>query len=88
MNVSSFKESLSENEPPKNCSVYLNALWYDAKGEWDKAHKLIQDVQIKMHHGYMPIFLEKKVLIQMQIIDIATREAGNKQNIVQQNYPL
>ena len=44
MKISAFKESLSGNEPPKNSSVYLEALWYDAKGEWDKAHKLIQDV--------------------------------------------
>jgi len=41
MNVSSFKESLSGKEPPQNCSVYLNALWYDAKGEWITAHKLL-----------------------------------------------
>jgi hypothetical protein len=44
MTLSSFKESLSENEPPQNCSVYLNALWHDAKGDWDKAHELIQDI--------------------------------------------
>ena len=23
---------------------YLNALWYDAKGEWDKAHEMVQDI--------------------------------------------
>jgi hypothetical protein len=45
MNFSSFKESLSGNEPPQTASVYLQALWYDAKSEWDKAHKLIQDVE-------------------------------------------
>ncbi|MDP4283237.1 MAG: hypothetical protein Q8891_02350 [Bacteroidota bacterium] len=44
MTLSSFKESLSENEPPQNCSVYLNALWHDAKGDWNKAHELIQDI--------------------------------------------
>ncbi|MEO6219877.1 MAG: hypothetical protein ABIO81_05575 [Ginsengibacter sp.] len=44
MNLSLFKESLSGNKPPQNLSVYLNALWYDAKGEWDSSHKLIQDV--------------------------------------------
>jgi hypothetical protein len=45
MDLSLFKQSLTGNEPPKNSSVYLSALWYDAKGEWDKAHKLIQDVE-------------------------------------------
>jgi hypothetical protein len=56
MNLSSFKESLSWNEPPQNSSVYLNALWYDAKGEWHKAHELIQDVGDKKAswiHAYL-----------------------------------
>ncbi len=44
MNLSSFKESLSANEPPQNISVYLKALWFDRKGDWNKAHILIQDV--------------------------------------------
>jgi hypothetical protein len=44
MNLSSFKESLSENEPPQNSSAYLKALWYDSKGEWNKAHEVVQDL--------------------------------------------
>ena len=42
--MSTFKESLSGNEPPENASVYLKALWHDAKGDWNKAHELIQDI--------------------------------------------
>ena len=45
MSLSSFKESLLNNDPPQSLSVYLQALWHDAKGEWDTAHKLIQDVE-------------------------------------------
>ena len=44
MNLSTFKESLSGNEPPTGLSVYLNALWYDANGDWGKAHELVQDI--------------------------------------------
>ena len=44
MNLSSFKESLLQSDPPQNATVYLKALWYDAKGQWDQSHKLIQDV--------------------------------------------
>ncbi len=44
MNLSSFKESLLHPGPSQNASVYLKALWYDAKGNWDKSHKLIQDI--------------------------------------------
>jgi hypothetical protein len=59
MNVSSFKESLSQSQPPKNTSVYLNALWYDAKGEWDKAHVLIQDVDDK-NASWIHAYLHRK----------------------------
>ncbi|MDB5198481.1 MAG: hypothetical protein JWO92_444 [Chitinophagaceae bacterium] len=44
MNLLSFKQSLINSEPPQG-SVYLKALWYDAKADWDKAHKLIQDIE-------------------------------------------
>ncbi|MBF9252340.1 hypothetical protein I2I11_03455 [Pontibacter sp. 172403-2] len=44
MNLSTFTQSLSENTPPVDASVYLQALWYDAKGDWHKSHELIQDL--------------------------------------------
>jgi hypothetical protein len=47
MNPEEFKNSLNEKEPPKNLSVYLISLWYDANGNWNKAHQLIQDVEDK-----------------------------------------
>jgi len=47
MDLPTFKESLSAGEPPQAASVYSKALWYDAKDQWDKAHKLIQDVDDK-----------------------------------------
>jgi len=59
MNILSFKESLSANEPPKGASVYLKALWYDAKGDWDKAHRLIQDVEDK-NASWIHAYLHRK----------------------------
>lgn len=44
MELSAFKASLTNSEPPANLPVCLKALWYDAKGDWDRAHKLAQDV--------------------------------------------
>ena len=41
MNVEAFKLSLTKNEPPE-LSHALRALWWDAKGDWDKAHKCAQ----------------------------------------------
>ena len=45
MDIISFKRSVAADKPPDEASVYLKALWYDAKGQWDMAHTLIQDVE-------------------------------------------
>ena len=58
MNISSFKHSLSGIEVPDS-SVYLKALWYDAKGEWDKSHNLIQDVNDK-NASWIHAYLHRK----------------------------
>ena len=47
MNLPAFKESLSNNNCPSGISVYLQALWYEAKDNWNKAHELIQDIPDK-----------------------------------------
>ena len=44
MNLQAFKESLSAAQPLDTTSEYIKALWYDANGDWEKAHKLIQDI--------------------------------------------
>lgn len=59
MNVSSFKESLLNNEPPQKASVYLQALWYDAKSDWNKAHLLIQDVD-NSNASWIHAYLHRK----------------------------
>ena len=43
MTFDQFNQSLNDNVPGK-LSVYLEALWYDGKDNWDKAHELIQDL--------------------------------------------
>ena len=56
MNVDLFKQSLGNNEPLAGSSVYLQSLWYAAKGNWDKAHTLIQDLEdadAAWIHGYL-----------------------------------
>jgi len=46
MTFNEFKKSLDAFEP-LNTSPYLQSLWYDAKGNWEKAHTLIQDIEDK-----------------------------------------
>ena len=43
MNLQSFKESIAKSQPPDGLSFPLQALWWDAKGEWEKAHECAQE---------------------------------------------
>ena len=38
-----FKASLSNAAPAPNLAPPLAALWWAAKGNWDQAHKIVQD---------------------------------------------
>lgn len=44
MDLAEFKTTLKENQPPQFLSGVLKALWYDAKGDWDAAHNVAQDI--------------------------------------------
>ncbi len=39
-----FKNSLSAQSPPGDLTEHEKALWYAGKGEWDKAHQIVQDM--------------------------------------------
>jgi hypothetical protein len=43
MDLRKFKESVAAAEPPDGLSLALQALWWDAKGDWDKAHECAQE---------------------------------------------
>ena len=43
MDLATFKNSVQQNDPPAGLSTALQALWQDAKGEWDEAHRLAQE---------------------------------------------
>jgi hypothetical protein len=42
MDANSFKNSLSAGEPPAGLSMAVQALWWDGKGDWEKAHECAQ----------------------------------------------
>ena len=42
--MKSFQESLANASPEAHFSVFLKSLWYDAKGDWDQAHALIDQL--------------------------------------------
>jgi hypothetical protein len=42
MDISEFRESLKQRQPPAELSPALQGLWWDAKDKWDKAHESAQ----------------------------------------------
>lgn len=56
MNFEEFQESLSAPSPPAHLSGYLQSLWYDAKGDWNRSHDIIQNIEDKTAawiHAYL-----------------------------------
>ena len=56
MDVKKFRETLQNSQPPEEVSIHLQALWYDGKGDWERAHDLIQDLpdgDSARIHGYL-----------------------------------
>lgn len=45
MTLQEFKESLHSASPPDASCPLLQALWHDAKGDWNAAHVLVQSVE-------------------------------------------
>ncbi len=43
LDLQSFRDMLAKAQPPAGLSPALQALWWDAKGDWDKAHKGAQE---------------------------------------------
>ncbi len=56
MDLSTFKQSLDQDAPPADLGPALAALWHEAKGDWDQAHRLAQaqdDAQGAWVHAYL-----------------------------------
>ncbi len=47
MTTDGFRESIAGAEPPSGVSVPLAALWWDAKGDWGRAHALVDELETK-----------------------------------------
>ncbi len=56
MDTTTFKDSLAQDSPPIGLTVQQEALWWDAKGEWERAHDLINDLEDRQSahvHAYL-----------------------------------
>ena len=44
MNIDEFIKSVDEKSPPAGLPETLKSLWWDRKGDWDRAHSIAQDI--------------------------------------------
>jgi hypothetical protein len=42
LDLQSFRASVAKPQPPEGLSPAMQALWWDAKGDWEKAHEHAQ----------------------------------------------
>jgi hypothetical protein len=45
MNIAAFQSSIGKDEFPVDLSAPLQALWWDAKGDWTRAHQLVDELE-------------------------------------------
>ena len=43
MTIEQFRRSLADAQPP-DLAPLLRALWHDARGDWERAHSIAQDI--------------------------------------------
>ncbi len=59
MDYEQFQQSLSSTSPPTGLSPYLLSLWYDARGDWDRSHTIIQDIN-DQNAAWIHAYLHRK----------------------------
>jgi hypothetical protein len=46
MTYEELRASLKEETPPPEAAPLIAALWWDAKGNWSRAHDIAQDIDV------------------------------------------
>ena len=59
MNLDDYRKSLSATEPPAGLTHALVGLWWDAKGDWKRAHESAQQDE-GMEGSWVHAFLHRK----------------------------
>ena len=56
MTLAEFRSTLADGAAPPDVSPILVALWHDARGDWDRAHSIAQDIDdadAALVHAYL-----------------------------------
>lgn len=59
MSFDEFRRSLTATEPPPGLSDALFALWWDAKGDWERAHESAQEDKTR-NGSWVHAYLHRK----------------------------
>jgi len=59
MTYEQFTESLQKMSPPDSLSIILQALWYDAKGDWETAHNIAQSSEGTKQYDRLHAYLHR-----------------------------
>lgn len=59
MQLKDFQATLNNPQPPAGLSIPLQALWYEAKGDWECAHHLVQN-DVSRESAWVHAYLHRK----------------------------
>ncbi len=60
MTIDELRASLYEEVPPPSLPSLLKALWWDAKGNFDRAHEIAQDEEQGQEAAWVHAYLHRK----------------------------
>ncbi|MFD2569553.1 hypothetical protein ACFSUS_02855 [Spirosoma soli] len=55
-----FTATLNQTEPPADVHPILQALWYDAKDDWEQAHNIAQSREGEPRYDQLHAYLHRK----------------------------
>ena len=78
MTLTEFVHSVAEETAPSvTLSNPLQALWYERKGDWERAHRIAQDSPGSEGPGSMPISIVRNTIWGMPATGIAEPAVQN-----------
>jgi hypothetical protein len=60
MTFSEFNQTLKETAPTNGITEILEALWFDAKGDWESAHNIAQSQEGVQSYDRLHAYLHRK----------------------------
>ena len=61
MSFEELQQSVASGTPlPAECSLVLQALWHDARGDWERAHAAVQQAEQDRECAWVHAYLHRK----------------------------